>query len=136
MDVHSPKQRSYNMSRIKGRDTKPEILVRKWLWSNGYRYRLHYKKLPAKPDVVFPGRKKVIFIHGCFWHKHDCHFFKWPATNVEFWKDKINTTVERDLSSQEALTKSGWKILVIWECETKANLEDLRERIINFVELS
>lgn len=134
-DVHSSAQRSYNMSRIKGKDTKPEILVRKWLWTEGYRYRLHYKKLPGKPDIVFPGKKKVIFIHGCFWHRHDCQFFKWPATNGEFWKEKINATVERDRRSQDALIILGWEIQTIWECETKADrIEDLRTRILMFLD--
>jgi DNA mismatch endonuclease (patch repair protein) len=123
------------MSRIKGNDTKPEIMVRKWLWSKGYRYRLHYKKLPGKPDIVFPGKKKAIFIHGCFWHRHKCQLFKWPATNIEFWKGKINATVERDSRSQDALVDLGWNILTIWECETKANrIEDLRARILMFLD--
>lgn len=134
-DVHTKRQRSYNMSRIKGRDTKPEIIVRKWLWSQGYRYRLHYKKLPGKPDIVFPGRKKAIFIHGCFWHRHDCRFFKWPKTNAEFWQKKILANVERDLNSIEALRMDGWKTLTIWECETKPDrVEDLLQRIFIFIE--
>lgn len=122
------------MSRIKGRDTKPEMIVRKWLWSQGYRYRLHYTKLPSKPDIVFPGKKKVIFIHGCFWHRHNCRFFKWPKTNAEFWKKKILANVERDLNSIEVLRMDGWKTLTIWECETKPDrVEDLWQRIIIFI---
>src|SRR3972149_5431133 len=105
MDVHSPEKRSYNMSRIRGRNTKPEILVRKWLWANGYRYRLHRNDLPGKPDIVFPGRRKAIYVHGCFWHRHVCSYFKWPQTNSDFWEDKINGNVRRDQENYEKLVK-------------------------------
>ena len=120
MDVHSPEQRSYNMSRIKGKNTKPELLVRKWLWAHGYRYRLHRKDLPGKPDIVFPGRKKVVFVHGCFWHKHNCRYFKWPETNSEFWKTKIESNVKRDKENYRKLNNEGWEYLVVWERETKS----------------
>jgi len=134
MDVHSPAQRSYNMSRIKGKDTKPEEVVRQLLWSHGYRYRLHRKDLPGKPDIVFPGRKKAIFIHGCFWHRHDCRYFKWPKTNTEFWQKKIGDNVLRDSRNYDLLAVSGWKCLVIWECETKIkNLDDLWCKIETFL---
>lgn len=116
MDVHSPKQRSYNMSRIKGKNTKPELMVRKLLWEKGYRYRLQYKNLPGKPDIVFPGKKKAIFINGCFWHRHNCHYFKWPKSNSEFWFNKIEGNVIRDKESHTALFSLGWKFLIIWEC--------------------
>ncbi|MCL4832494.1 MAG: DNA mismatch endonuclease Vsr [Caldilineaceae bacterium] len=119
MDVHSPGQRSYNMSKIKGKNTKPEMLVRKWLWANGYRYRLHYRNLPGKPDIVFPGRKKVIFIHGCFWHKHECQYFKWPKSNAEFWQKKIEGNAHRDQTNFTSLVASDWAYLVIWECVLK-----------------
>lgn len=134
MDVHTPQQRSYNMSRIKGKNTKPEILIRKWLWGNGYRYRLHHYKLPGKPDIVFPGRRKAIFVHGCFWHKHSCRYFKWPETNSEFWKTKIKSNVKRDNDNYFALTKSGWEYLIIWECELKDNNEIVWERLKNFLD--
>ncbi len=135
MDVHSPQQRSFNMSRIKGKGTKPEKFIRKWLWSNGYRFRRHKKEVPGKPDIVFPGRLKIIFVHGCFWHRHDCKFFKWPATNAEFWKEKIESTVQRDKRNYRALSKAGWEYLIIWECETKGNdLSQLQKRIIKFLE--
>lgn len=124
MDRHTKKQRSYNMSRIKGKDTKPEILLRKWLWANGYRYRLHRKDLPGKPDIVFPGRRKVIFVHGCFWHRHDCRYFKWPKTNVDFWQEKISGNVSRDHRNIAELKKMGWQTLVIWECEIKPTLSN------------
>jgi len=119
MDVHSPKQRSFNMSKIKAKNTKPELLVRKWLWANGYRYRLHYKKLPGKPDIVFLGRKKVIFVHGCFWHKHNCQYFKWPKSNAEFWRQKIEGNVHRDQKNFASLITSDWVYLIIWECTFK-----------------
>lgn len=134
VDVHSSERRSYNMSRIKGKDTKPEMIVRKWLWHNDYRYRLHYRKLPGKPDIVFPGRKKVIFVHGCFWHKHDCNYFKWPKSNPDFWKKKIEGNVIRDNKNYSNLNYQGWEYLVVWECETKEkNLEPLWNKLIFFL---
>lgn len=116
MDVHSPERRSFNMSKIGPRDTKPELIVRKWLWSRGYRYRLHYRDLPGKPDIVFLGRKKAIFVNGCFWHRHDCKYFKWPASNADFWKRKIGSNVLRDRANYEMLIASGWVYLILWEC--------------------
>jgi DNA mismatch endonuclease, patch repair protein len=104
------------MSRIRSGDTKPELLVRKWLWSRGYRYRLHYRGLPGKPDIVFRGRKKVIFVNGCFWHRHDCKYFKWPESNAEFWKQKIEGNVLRDEANLKLLIASGWAYLLLWEC--------------------
>ncbi len=123
------------MFRIKGKDTKPEKVIRKWLWNKGYRYRLHKKDLPGNPDIVFPGRRKLILIHGCFWHRHECKYFKWPATNAEFWKEKIESNVHRDIKSYKSLSEAGWEYLIIWECETKENdLSQLRKRIIKFLE--
>ena len=119
MDVHSPQQRSYNMSRIKDKNTKPELLLRKWLWSRGYRYRIHSKTLPGKPDIVFPGQKKAVFVHGCFWHKHNCRYFRWPRTNTEFWKKKINGNVIRDKKNYKALITAGWSYFIVWECELR-----------------
>lgn len=119
MDVHSPEQRSYNMSRIKSKDTKPELVVRKWLWSQGYRYRLHRKDLPGRPDIVFQRQRKAVFVHGCFWHKHDCRYFKWPRTNREFWKNKINENVRRDQKNYQELIADGWSYYIVWECELK-----------------
>ena len=134
MDVHSPDQRSFNMSRIKGKNTKPEMIVRQWLWQNGYRYRLHRKDLPGKPDIVFAGRKKVIFINGCFWHKHNCKYFKWPKSNTEFWRQKIEANVRRDVDNYISLNATGWDYMVVWECEIKEkNLEPLWERIKEFL---
>jgi len=118
-DVLTSSQRRYCMSQIKDKNTKPEQIVRKWLWANGFRYRLHGKKLPGKPDIVFPGCRKVIFVHGCFWHKHRCKYFKWPATNESFWREKIESNVKRDKRNRTALKKDGWQPFVIWECELK-----------------
>jgi len=134
MDVHSPEQRSYNMSRIKGKNTKPELLVRKWLWSRGYRYRLHRKDLPGKPDIVFPRQKKAVFVHGCFWHKHDCRYFKWPRTNREFWKKKINENVRRDQKNYQDLIADGWNYFIVWECELKTDITGLWDRLAEFLE--
>jgi len=107
--------------------------VRKWLWANGYRYRLHYKNLPGKPDIVFPGRKKVIFVHGCFWHRHDCRYFKWPASNAEFWRNKIEGNVLRDQKNFSVLAASDWVYLIVWECifrdVKKADLFETLEKI-------
>lgn len=119
-DVHNKTTRSYNMSKIKGKDTKPEILVRKFLFSKGYRYRLHDKRLAGKPDIVLPKYKTVIFIHGCFWHGHkECKYFKLPQTRSEWWADKINKNVINDVKALNSLATSGWKILIVWECELK-----------------
>lgn len=134
MDVHSPKVRSYNMSRIKGKDTKPERVLRKWIWKRGYRYRLHYKGLPGKPDIVFPGRRKVIFVHGCFWHKHDCNSFKWPATNSVFWRGKIEGNVERDFNNYKKLEGLEWQYLIVWECTINNQCKnEIIDQIVTFL---
>jgi DNA mismatch endonuclease (patch repair protein) len=134
-DIHSPEVRSYNMSMIKGKNTKPEMLVRKYLFSQGFRYRLHEKKLPGKPDLVLPKYKTVVFIHGCFWHGHDnCRYFVVPKTRTEWWLNKINTNKSNDLKAVKILKKLGWKIISVWECELKKGkidktLERIAERI-------
>ena len=120
MDVHDEKTRSYNMSRIKGKNTKPEEIVRKYLFSKGFRYRKNDKRLPGTPDIVLPKYKTVIFVNGCFWHGHkDCRYFVVPKTNTDFWLNKINTNIERDKRKQEALKELGWNVIVVWECELK-----------------
>lgn len=120
-DVHNKETRSYNMSRIKGKDTKPEMLVRRYLHAHGFRYRLHVKDLPGKPDVILPRYKTVIFIHGCFWHGHEgCKYFVVPKTRTDWWLAKINTNVANDEKAVTALTKAGWKIITLWECELKS----------------
>ncbi len=119
MDVLTIEQRRLNMSRIRGKDTKPEMLLRRGLHAAGLRFRLHGAKLPGKPDMVFPKRRAVVLIHGCFWHGHDCPLFKMPATRPEFWAKKIAGNRERDIRSAKALQLAGWRILTIWECSVK-----------------
>lgn len=133
MDVHDKKTRSYNMSQIKSKDTKPEEIVRKYLFKQGFRYRKNDKRLPGKPDIVLPKYKTVIFVNGCFWHKHEgCRYFVWPKSNTEFWKDKISKTVERDEKKKKELLNLGWKVKVIWECELKSAVrEETLQRICN-----
>lgn len=119
-DVHDKATRSYNMSRVRNRDTKPEILVRKFLFANGFRYRLNDKKLPGKPDIVLPKYKTVIFVNGCFWHGHEnCKYFKLPATRTEWWKEKIEGNIKNDEKKHALLREAGYKVVVIWECEVK-----------------
>ena len=124
-DVHSPATRSYNMSRISGKNTKPEELVRKYLFSKGFRYRKNDKRLPGKPDIVLPKYKTCVFVNGCFWHGHGgCRYFRWPEDNADFWKTKIMQNRERDEKKHKELLKMGWKVLVVWECELKKNSID------------
>ena len=119
-DVHSKEIRSYNMSRIKGKNTKPEELVRKYLFAQGFRYRKNDSRLPGKPDIVLPKYRTVIFVNGCFWHHHEgCKYFRWPENNAEFWQNKISRNEERDKKVHAELTAAGWKVLDIWECERK-----------------
>lgn len=131
-DVHDTKTRSFNMSRIKSKDTKPEMLVRRFLFANGFRYRLHDKKLPGKPDIVLTKYKTVIFVHGCFWHGHeDCKYFVVPKTRTEWWLEKINGNIEVDKRAFDLLEKEGWKIITIWECELKpSKVEETLNSII------
>jgi DNA mismatch endonuclease (patch repair protein) len=118
-DVLTPEQRRLNMSRIRGRDTKPEMLVRRGLHARGLRYRLQDRKLPGRPDLVFPKYRVVILVHGCFWHGHHCPLFRLPATRPEFWAAKISSNRRRDERSHEGLRALGWRILTIWECSLK-----------------
>lgn len=120
MDVHSKETRSYNMSRIKGKDTKPEILVRKYLFSQGFRYRLYRKDLPGKPDIVLPKYHTVIFIHGCFWHGHEgCRYFVIPKTRTEWWVEKINANKENDRKNCGLLQEMKWDVITVWECDLR-----------------
>lgn len=124
-DVHEPETRSYNMSQIQAKDTKPEMMVRKFLHANGFRYRLHVKDLPGKPDLVLPKYNSVIFVHGCFWHAHeDCEYFRLPKTRTEWWKEKLYGNKERDEKNIEKLKKEGWNVIVIWECELKSDNQE------------
>lgn len=137
MDVHDKKTRSYNMSQIKGKNTKPEELVRKYLFSQGFRYRKNDKRLPGSPDIVLPKYKTVIFINGCFWHGHrDCKYFVWPKSNEEFWRNKIYSNIERDIRKTKQLTGLGWKVIIVWECELKNGkiLDTLNQVIVKIKE--
>ena len=125
-DNHTKEQRSYNMSRIRSKNNAPEEKVRKFLFSKGFRYRKNDKKLPGCPDIVLPKYKTVIFVNGCFWHKHNCKRFVWPSSNEEYWKKKILRNVERDELNIKELKELGWKVLVVWECELKKATIDKR----------
>ena len=117
MDTLTPKQRSERMSRIRGKDMRPELTVRRITHGMGYRYRLHVRTLPGNPDLVFRPRRKVIFVHGCFWHRHEgCKLARLPKTRLEFWLPKLESNKQRDMAKQAQLHESGWEVLVIWEC--------------------
>lgn len=119
-DNHTKEIRSYNMSRIRSKNTKPEEMVRKYLFSQGFRYRKNDTRLPGKPDIVLPKYKTVIFVNGCFWHKHEnCKYFVWPKTNEDFWRTKISANVSRDQENIKLLSELRWNVIVIWECELK-----------------
>jgi DNA mismatch endonuclease (patch repair protein) len=129
-------ERSRQMARVRSKDTKPEMAVRRLVHRLGYRYRLHRRDLPGSPDLVFPRRRKVIFVHGCFWHRHpdpDCKLARMPKSRLEFWGPKLEANAERDKRALEALRALGWEALTLWECELKSN-RDLEERIIRFLE--
>jgi len=127
MDVHSKEIRSYNMSQIKSRNTKPEDMVRTFLFSKGFRYRKNDKSLPGCPDIVFPKYKTVVLINGCFWHVHEtCRYFVWPSSNIEFWKEKLGRNKQRDEENMASLTNMGWRVIVVWECELKKAVREER----------
>lgn len=133
-DPLTPEQRRYTMARVRGKDTKPEFVVRRLAHAMGYRYRLHVAGMPGKPDMVFAGRRKVIFIHGCFWHGHDCaHGRKKPQSNQGYWLKKLERNAARDAEHRETLERAGWRVLTLWECELK-DAEELRKRLIGFLE--
>lgn len=121
-DNHSKEVRSINMSHIRSTNSKPEEIVRKYLFAEGFRYRKNVKKLPGCPDIVLPKYKTVIFVNGCFWHKHDCPRFVWPSSNQDYWRSKILRNVERDNQSRKELETLGWKVITVWECELKKNV--------------
>ncbi len=118
-DIVAPNVRSRMMAGIRGRDTKPELVLRRGLHQAGFRYRLHARDLPGKPDLVFPKYRAVIFAHGCFWHGHDCALFRWPSTRQDFWRDKITGNVKRDETVKARLLAEGWRVLTVWECAMK-----------------
>ncbi len=125
--------RSALMARVRGKNTRPELIVRKLVFAAGYRYRLHVRTLPGSPDLVFPGRKKVIFVHGCFWHRHEnCNLARMPKSRVEFWSDKLDGNKARDKRSYDALRHAGWQVHVVWECEL-GDLVALEENLRAFL---
>jgi len=132
-DIFSRKKRSEIMSKISGKETKPEILVRKHLFANGFRYRKNVKGLAGKPDIVLAKYKTVIFVHGCFWHGHSCKAGKLPETRKEFWEKKINDNIKRDKRNKSELEKLGWNVMTIWQCELKNNVirNKTLEKLIN-----
>jgi DNA mismatch endonuclease (patch repair protein) len=129
-DVVSRDVRSRMMSGIRGKNTKPELLIRRGLHAKGFRYLLHDRRLPGKPDLVFPKHRAVIFVHGCFWHGHDCHLFKWPKTRKGFWRNKIDRNKWLDEQAILELRKSGWRVGIVWECTVKGRTRLLDERTI------
>lgn len=130
-DNHSQEVRSMNMSHIRSKDNKPEEMVRKFLFSQGFRYRKNVRSLPGCPDIVLPKYRTVIFVNGCFWHKHDCPRFVWPSSNQECWKPKILGNVARDKRNAELLREAGWKVIIVWECELKKKCRE--ETLIQLV---
>lgn len=131
MDVHDKETRSYNMSCIKGKNTRPEEIVRKYLFSQGFRYRKNDKRLHGTPDIVLPKYKTVIFVNGCFWHGHECcRYFVIPKTNTEFWTNKIETNRKRDIRKINDLQTLGWKVIVVWECQLKKEKADITLTIL------
>ncbi|MEZ4541348.1 MAG: very short patch repair endonuclease [Chloroflexota bacterium] len=139
-DIVTPAVRSRMMAGIKSKNTKPEQFIRKTLHRLGYRYRLHVRHLPGKPDLVFRKYNAVIFVHGCFWHGHDCHLFKWPKSREEFWKTKITRNQVKDIENREALMNRGWRVLEIWECalkgKTRLDPAILVEQIVSWLDSS
>ena len=135
-DVHTKAQRSRNMAAIKGKNTKPEMAVRSLLHQMGYRFRVHRKDIPGKPDVAFISRRKAIFVHGCFWHMHDCRYgCVIPATNTAFWQHKRRSNVDRDQKNQELLSAKGWNSLIVWECSIRDE-NRLKEQLTEFLDRS
>lgn len=134
IDVVDPATRSRMMAGIRGKNTKPEIMVRKTLHARGFRFRLHRKDLQGSPDLVLPKYRAVIFINGCFWHGHDCHLFKWPQTRSDFWYSKIKGNIYRDQRSLDELLRLGWRVCTLWECEIKGVGEYRRLEVIDELE--
>ena len=136
-DIVDPATRSRMMAGIRGKNTRPELKIRKELHRLGFRFRLHDKQLPGKPDIVLRKYQAIIFVHGCFWHQHECRLFKWPKTRPEFWKEKINRNRENDIKALESLCSSGWRVCVIWECAMKGadkNIQGVAKNIANWLQ--
>lgn len=134
MDTLTPAQRSERMSLVRSKDTKPEMAIRRLVHGMGFRYRLHVRELPGNPDLVFPSRGKIIFVHGCFWHRHgNCKFTRWPKSKLDFWKPKLEQNRQRDKLIRRRLRKQGWRVLVLWECHLN-RMATLAGRIRRFLE--
>lgn len=129
-DIVDRRTRSRMMAGIRSRNTKPELVIRKGLFASGYRYRLHEKRLPGKPDLVLPKYRAVVFVNGCFWHGHGCHLFKWPTTRKKFWNDKINGNRKHDRAVRASLVRAGWRICTIWECAVKGQSDREIDRVV------
>jgi len=140
VDVHSPERRSRNMRAIRGKNTSPELTLRKLLFARGFRFRLHVRTLSGNPDIVLPKYRVAIFVHGCFWHGHNCYLFKLPTSRREFWLTKISQNRQRDSRDTQALLASGWRVLCVWECALKGRLkwdaEELGDRITTWIRSS
>jgi len=133
-DNHTPEQRRYNMSMIRGKDTKPEVMVRRYLFSQGFRYRKNVRKLPGTPDIVLKRYNTCIFVNGCFWHKHEgCKYFVWPKSNTEYWQNKIERNVANDVRNYSLLKDHGWKVVVVWECELKNHFEETMKNVTSIL---
>jgi DNA mismatch endonuclease, patch repair protein len=134
MDKISEERRSWNMSRIRSKNTKPEIFVRSMLHRMGYRFRIHYKKLPGKPDIVLPKYKTAIFVHGCFWHGHqNCKDFAPPKTRTEWWLNKISGNIRKDNENVSSLGEQGWRVIIIWECDLQHTKEETIKKLVNVI---
>ena len=137
-DVLTPEQRHLNMTKIRSQDTKTEMTIRHLLHAAGLRYRLHGHDLPGRPDLVFPKYRAVMFVHGCFWHRHLCLLFKWPKSRQDFWQTKLNRNAERDSEVEKRLLDSGWRVLTVWECSLKGRRrigpDDLVSRVKTWME--
>lgn len=138
VDIVTPEKRSLMMAGIRGKNTKPETLIRKALFARGWRYRLHDKRLPGKPDLVFPRLRAVIFVDGCYWHGHDCHLFKLPSSRIEFWAEKIRRNRQRDIDVRRELDELGWRHLTVWECalkgRTRLPMADVIDTVVTWLE--
>jgi DNA mismatch endonuclease, patch repair protein len=132
-DILTPEQRHRNMSRIRAKDTKPEMLVRRGIHGLGYRYRLHDRTLPGCPDLVFPRYSAVVFVHGCFWHGHKCHLAKLPESQREFWLNKLSRNMERDKKALSALSVEGWRVLTVWECALRGKRKKRFEQVLGSI---
>lgn len=132
LDPLNAKQRSERMSRIRSENTKPEMVVRRLVYHSGFRYRLHVKELPGKPDLVFKSQKKVIFVHGCFWHQHGCNQYRMPRSKLNYWLPKLQRNIERDEENIKLLESKGWAVFIAWECEIE-KIDFIKQKIIRFL---